>query len=432
MKKLTQRTKMRLILYSFYVLIALLPFITFISSFSNSLQYLIDREIEVQAQLADKSMNTIHSSLQYADSYTSALTSTGYVQPYISAPGKPGNQLVFRMMTMHDVFPILSDQNKLITRTYIYSRNSDSIIDRYSAYLDLKRHYEKIFRLGDMTQEEWKTNILQSQAGNSFLSTLDEKGREVLLYSRQLPVYPSSGGRIIFYLDADLLHTLLNGSSSEEMRHSIALYDENGSLLLSSNPQQVSNNLYTQYGEISGHLEITGTDGNRQILLSTSLPDYGFTLYTGIPKAYFTNHALRMSAGTLRSILPITLISLVLLFFILRYSHQPLRAAISFAPETPDIKTLNPFKYVQQAIMHLSNISQEQELMLQNSRLEMKEAVLSMLVYQKITPNFPLEEKLAEYGINYDADCFRSLILVIRDPENKEYLPISSQMHMVV
>lgn len=432
MSRLPQQTKLRLILYSFYALIALLPVITFISSFSTSLQFLIDREIQVQSQLAGKSLDVIHSSLIYADSYTNSLVSTGYTRSYISASAEPRNQLVSRIQKMHDAFPILGDQNELLTRVYIYSRNSDSILDRYSGYLDINRHYDKIFKLSTMTLDEWRSSVLQNRSFSAFLSTADEAGNPTLLYTRQLPIYPSAGGRIVFYLDAQRLMALLCGETTENMTRSVALYDENGVLLLSSPAQQTGENLFTRYGEIDGHLEITGAGGKKQLLFSSTLPDYGFTLYTGIPKAYFTAYALRMSVTTLRNILPFSLLSLVLLFFILRSSHQPLSAAITSVPDGMEIKTLNPFKYVAQSLHHLSDVSREQELLLQNSRMELQESILSMLVYQKKTPNFPLEEKLAEYGISYDADCFRALILVIRDGDSGDPLPVSNHMHMLV
>ena len=41
-----------------------------------------------------------------------------------------------------------------------------------------------------------------------------------------------------------------------------------------------------------------------------------------------------------------------------------------------------------------------------------------------------LIDKLAEYGISYDAACFRALILVLRDTESGDPLPISSHMHL--
>ncbi len=433
MSRLSRQARLRLALYSFYALIAILPVIVFISVFNTSLHYAIEREIEIQAQLAVKSLDILHSSLQYADAYTNALSSTGYLQSYVSSPASPGNHLVSRMLTMHDAFPILTDQTHLIDRVYIYSRSSDSIIDRYSGYLDLKLHYEKIFRLGDMTQEEWKSRVLQSQDGPVFLQTLDEKGQDVILYSRPLPVYPITGGRIIFYLDGRQFHSLMSGSDTEDLFRSIALYDDKGSLLYTNTNRtpQEKDNLYTRYAHITGHLEVSGDDG-KQILFSSTLPDYGLTLYTGMRKAYFINHALHMSAKTLWNTLPLTLLSLFLLFFIVRYSHQPLREAIDFAQGSPDIKTWNPFKYVQQSIMYLSDVNQRQIQMLQVSRSEMQEAVLSMLVYRKKIPSFPLEEKLAEYGIVYNADCFCALILMIRDPDSNGFLPVSSQMHMLI
>ena len=429
-KALNRQSKLRLILYSFYALIALFPVITFFSSFSTSLRFLIDREIEVQSQLSHAGLDTIHSSLLYADSYTDSLISTGYTQSYIAASSEPRNQLVSRIQKMHDAFPLLSDQNDLLSRVYIYSRNSDSILDRYSAYLNLERHYEKLFKLSDLSAEEWKHVVLQNRAYSTFLSTKDEAGKAAIIYNRQLPAYPTTGGRIVFYLDANRLLNLLAGDTSKEIQRSVHLYDEVGTLLLASHDHDESDNLFTRFGSIDGHLEIKGADGKKQILFSSALTDYGFTLYTGIPKAYFTAHALRMSAATLRIILPFSLLSFVLLFFILRYSHDPLSAAITSVPDTVVIETLNPFKYVAQSLHHLSDVSRQQELLLQNSRMEMQEAILSMLVYQKKTPNFPLEEKLAEYGISYDAACFRALILVLRDTESGDPLPISSHMHL--
>lgn len=430
MPKLSRQAKLRLILYSFYALIALLPFITFFSSFSTSLRFLIDREMQLQSQIAEKNLDTIHSSLLYADAYTDSLLSTGYTKSFIAASAEPSNQLVSRMQKMRDAFPILNDQNSLLNRVYIYSQNSDSIIDRYSGYLDIDRHYEKIFRLGNMTLDAWKSDILQNRAFSSFISTQDEAGNDVLLYSRQLPIYPTSGGRIVFYLDREKLLSLLASSTAAEMERSVALYDESGESLLVSDSLRTTGSLYERFGSIEDHLEFVGADGKKNILFSSSLPDYGFTLYTGVPKAYFTAHALRMSVTTLRNILPFSLLSLVLLFLILRSSHQPLNAAITSVPEGVEIETLNPFKYVAQSLNHLSDRSRQQELLLQSSRMEMQEAILSMLVYQKKTPNFPLEEKLAEYGISYDADCFRALILVLRDAESGEPLPISSHMHL--
>lgn len=430
--KLTRSVKLRMILSCFYLLIALLPVIAFISSFSNSLRFLIDREMDVQAQLTRSSMNTIYSSILHADSYANALTSISHTQSYIAAPATPSNQLVSRMQSMHDAFPLFYDQPGIFRRVFIYSRSSDSILDRNSGYLNLQQHYDKIFKLQDYTFEEWRSSVLQSKSVFDFISTRDETMTPALLYTRQLLIYPNAIGRIVFYMDADVLLDMLEGDPAPDMGKRIVLYDHSGTVLLHNLPAEPSYNFFERYGIMQGHQEIADGNGEKQILFSSQMPAYGWTLYTSIPRRYFTVYALRMSVHTFGSILPFSLLSCVLLFFILRYSHHPLHAALTDIPDTVNIATLNPFKYVQQSLRHFSDMSQQQELLLRNSRMEMQDAILSMLVYQKKSLDFPLEEKLAEYGLNFDADCYRGLILTAQDPENGDFLPVSNHMHMLI
>ena len=419
--------RLQRVLLLFYVVMLIFPVLTCLTAYFQSLQFVIDREMESQTALARTGMEHAEASLRDADAYANSLMGMKQFESYLRTNG-PQNVLASRMQTMLQNFPVFSDSNRIVTRSYIYSASSDSILDKLSGYLNLSLHYDRLFRIEGYDFDAWHDQILRDSRSWRYLSSAPDARGDYILYSRRIS-YGTRTGRILFYLDANRLLEVLNGYSPEDAPGFTALFDRDGKLL-HTNAQGAVDDLFSRYAAFDGYIQIE-TEGEKTILSAVTLPAYGWTLYVAVPRAHFTQNALQMSLGIVQRLLPLLIVGTLLMAMLLWSSHRPIRQTITHLPE--DLSTtLNPFKYVQQSVDFLSETNRRQEAQLMESRGELKEAILSSLIYQKQGKDSHLAEKLAEVGLHFESDAYRALILTLWEPGGSAMLPITDRMHMIV
>ena len=120
--------RLQRVLLLFYVVMLIFPVLTCLTAYFQSLQFVIDREMESQTALARTGMEHAEASLRDADAYANSLMGMKQFESYLRTNG-PQNVLASRMQTMLQNFPVFSDSNRIVTRSYIYSASSDSILD---------------------------------------------------------------------------------------------------------------------------------------------------------------------------------------------------------------------------------------------------------------------------------------------------------------
>lgn len=410
----------------FYVVMVALPVLTCLTAYYQSLQFVIDREMNSQASLAQVGLEQVELSLQGADQYAATLMSLQPFNSWLAVDASPKNILTSRMKALLGSLPAFRDSSGLISRSYIYSASSDSILDKNSGYLNLPLHYDKQFALEGYDFDAWRALLRDHRAACFLPSAPDARGRAVL-YSRRVS-YGVRQGRVVFYLDTARLLELFHRVNAYAPKGFLALYDRDGALLY-TDAEMEATALFQQYGAFSGYTAAS-VEGENMLLCAASLPAYGWTLYIATPRAHFIESAMQISLGILWRLLPLLLISTLLALLLLRNSHRPLRQALNHLPNQQS-QTLNPFKFVQQQVDLLAETNRRQEQALRESRGELREAMLSSLIYQKQAPDFPLGEKLAELGLSFESDHYRALVLTLFSPAG-EKLPITDRMHMVV
>ncbi|HUM61425.1 MAG TPA: hypothetical protein PLA31_08310, partial [Clostridia bacterium] len=430
--RLSKSQKLQFVLLILYLFILLIPVASTLSFYNESLQYSIEQEMNTQVQVLNSGMRTVESSLQYADAYVSSLHANAAIRTYLSTTALSRGQLVSSIMKVHEAFPMLKDPNDIFHRLLIYSEASGWIIDGNSAYLNPRQYYYALFPSQAMDYDEWRDTILHKNNYKIFFPSIDNEGHQDLLYIKHLAPSSFSQGKVILYMDMEKLIEWIAAENSEAVPRSLFLFDVNGSVLYQSDSQRPANELFADYGAFHGIQEMTFPNSKRTLIFSCTLEKYGWTLYTAIPHSYFARSAKETSIRTLRNIFPFQLISLMLGFFFIHYSHRPIRKAISAVSNSVDVATMNPFKYVEHSVNFLSDINQKQAKLLCSSSMEIQEAMLTMLVYQKKQPSFPLEDKLKEYGLVFEACYFSALILQVMDHEKQEALQITNRMHMII
>ena len=421
---------LKLVLIAFYLMIIFMPIAVFISTYVNSFQFSVEQEKLLQNQLTMNGMQIVNNSLQLCDTYAIGISSQSQFINYYFTGAKPSNRLVQRICSLRDSLPYINDPNGLIYRYYVYCSHSDTIVDHHSGYLSPQLIYQELFALDGYNYDMFWKKILNNTDAQSFIPALDENNRSAMLYSRILRSgrHPS---RIVFYMDMQKMISCLSGNSAHAQT-SVTLTDDDGSILYQSKEHKSLAKFPFLHNVEEYPCEITTVEGEKEILFANRLSAYGWILYTSVPVDYFTSHALKISLNTMRNLLPLLLLQIIFIILLIRHSYIPIRTTLTKLGPSQEIHSVNPFKHVQHSLSHLSSVNEEQRMMLSRSRLEMQEAILSMLIYQKKHYNFPLEQRLQEYGLHFEGDYYRGLVLMLFDTESDESLQISEHMHMAI
>lgn len=421
--------RLKLILLIFYLLILLLPVITYFSVYSQTLHLVTDKEMESQQMLADSAMSQLLSSLQYADNYTDSLTSITETANYLSNTGKDTARLVSAVRSLHDTFPIFSDANGILGSPVLYSASSRTMADRQSAYLNLRRYYQSILFSSDMSYQAWTEKFLEDRESVSFVKPSLESS--VIVYSKRIIGKLNKGGRIFFEINAERLEELFRGTDMGTPK-SLALMDRNGKLLYQSGITQDDALSIKQLSPAEGPSRI-GTGKGSKVLCTSQLDDYGLTLYTMISGQYFREHAFTASFEIIQVTLPVLILILFFLILFICYSHRTLQSTAAFLPNDLQITTINPLKYFQQSVRQLSDTNRDQSLRLQQSRQEMLDATIDIMIYQgNVSSDEPLENRLARLGMPLEAEHYRAMILSLFDSVTGTPITVSEQMHTLL
>lgn len=422
--------RMQFVLTLFYVTILLVPLLTFFFTWYSSFDMLVAQEMELQSMVARANLQVLAFSLKYADSYADSLMGLTAMQSFLSSSGSPSSAFISHVMSLHNSYPHLDDMNGLLLDSFVYSRRNGSIVNRTSCFQKPERFYDSMFRISDDSFEQWKQKVLEPEEPMVFLAS--EDGGHTVLYSHNFSWQAWNGGRIVFTLDGDRLQSLLDASSEEYETAVLALSTDDGRLLCSSGDTEGVRDELAAHGTSEGIWTLSRKGAESLVMCSARLDSYGLVLYVGIPKAFFSGAALRLAANGMRFTLPVLLCGLLLLLWLLRRSHRPLSNSLAAvaAKDTPE--TMNPFLYLSDSISHMNDESRLQAARLQSSHMEMQEALLSMLVYNKNNSDFPLEARLSACGFRFDGDLLAGMILTLRDADTGETLPIAEHTHMMI
>ena len=422
--------RMQFVLTLFYVTILLVPLLTFFFTWYSSFDMLVAQEMELQSMVARTNLQMLAFSLEYADSYADSLLGLTAMQSFLSSSGSPSSAFVSHVMSLHNSYPHLDDMNGLLLDSFVYSRRSGSIVNQTSCFQKPERFYDSMFRISDDSFAQWKQKVLEPEKPMVFLAS--EDGGHTVLYSRNFSWQAWNGGRIVFTLNGDRLQSLLDASSEEYETVVLALSTDDGRLLCGSGDTEGVLDELSAHGTSEGIWTLSRKDDESLVMCSARLDSYGLVLYVGIPKAFFSGAALRLAANGMRFTLPVLLCGLLLLLWLLRRSHRPLRNSLAAVAPSDAPETMNPFLYLSDSICLMNDESRLQAARLQSSRMEMQEALLSMLVYNKNNSDFPLEAKLSACGFRFDGDLLAGMILTLRDANTGEQLPIAEHTHMMI
>lgn len=422
--------RMQFVLTLFYVTILLIPLLTFFFSWYTSFDMLVAQEMELQSMVARSNLQVLAFSLKYADSYADSLMGLKDMQAFLSSSGSPSSAFVSHVMSLHNNYPHLDDMNGLLLDSFVYSRRNGSIVNQTSCFQKPERFYDSMFRISDDSYAQWKQRVLEPEEPMVFLAS--EGGGNTVLYSRNFSWQAWNGGRIVFTLDGGRLQSLLEASSEEYETAVLALSTDDGRLLCGSGDTEGVRDELAAHGTSEGIWTLKRKGAESLVMCSARLDSYGLVLYVGIPKAFFSGAALRLAASGMRYTLPVLLCGLLLLIWLLRRSHRPLRNSLAAVAAEDGPETMNPFLYLSDSISHMNDESRLQAARLQSSRMEMQEALLSMLVYNKNNSDFPLQAKLTACGFRFDGDALAGMILTLRDADTGEPLPIAEHTHMMI
>ena len=423
--------RMLRVLLLFYAAMVVLPILTCFFAYYQSLHFAIAREMEIQSSMAGIGMERLESSLQDADAYAASLMRLQCFEQYLRMTGTQKNKLTAQMRAVLDVLPVLNDPSDILSGFYIYSASSDSILDAQAGYLRIDSYYEGSFALEGYSCVAWHDEILNDSSFSRLFATGTGTEDTTLMYSKRLSYGTRNPGRILFFLNVEsILETFSHYSAYDELGF-LSLCDQQGTGLYTTNPDMDLQTLFAKYGTFDGFSEIR-LGKESLILCAKPLNAYGLTLYIGTPKAYFTHSALGMSLEIARGLVPLVLLSTILMLVLLRNSHRPIQQTIAHLSKSSEPSTLNPFKYVQQSMEQLAELNRKQEQQLQNSRMDLRTAMLSALIYQNAPDGFPLAEKLAELDFSLDAEHYRAIALSLYAQDSGTPLTIADRMHVVI
>lgn len=405
------------------------PFMIYFSVFYQNLQTMLTQEINLQTTAAEACITNLNQAVASADEYTAALLQMENFEDYFCISSSQPAELVSNMRNLMKTYPVFYDAGRILIDSYVYSATSNTILSPSSGYLRLYNYYENVFSLPNYDYFQWKEKILNHSKNTLFVATGDEE--QNLLYSKRIGYGVRFGGRIFFRLSSQkILTTFL--SLPYAQTSSIILYDQAGTPIYSRLSDAESMNpadMYTAFSSLDNSDISAGYHDDQYVYCAAHSPQHQLKLCIITPISYFHQQAMQSSAHTLLNHVPLIVINLIMSILILCFSLPHLNATVKQFSMISSIRTINPFRYVQQAASDLLDTHKEYAALLEESRHELQSAVVSELIFQKNQDAESLRQKLSKYGLSLSAPYFRAVVLMLIAHQDQSALPITQEMH---
>lgn len=302
-----------------YVCVMIVSFVMGVGMYQISYRNAENQSIQFSSVLLDQTCETIEKSLSEAVSFSYMLNSISD-WPEMNQAGLSKGDLTMNIQSIAKSLPSFSDTSGLITRYFVYSDKSNTIVEHGSGYLNLKDYYRTSFAYDDMSYDEWYSSVLKEENGvllPAKSNRYTNKEYHSFLYIQPIVLSNKSyTGRIFFFFDSDILFNMI-ASVYEYGVNGIAVYNKQGLLLASDGSVDFPEKAIS-----------TGTvaRGRDSVIISSPLSTRAqIRLVINIPSSYFASRLSSLRTMLLIGTGSMLLIGIFVDFWLLRMSHRPLK-----------------------------------------------------------------------------------------------------------
>jgi AraC-like DNA-binding protein len=389
----------------------------------------------------DQGRQMMDTRLKEVESMVLQLSLNYQIQAFLNA-SKPLSDYEYDMLReMQSTLPAYKLTNMFVYDTYVYFRNSDTILspNHTSSRMDIL--YNNFLKYEGMDLEQWKRKVGEKYYKNSYWPvqqvTSEKSAEQLVTYIQSIPFayYGNPKGVVIVLIrESEMQNTLVNLVNSNNGWYYIA--DQNGQIITSKNID--AENLSASQALI-GQMKPNGISGYKQVALKGqdlfqiySRSEYNqWTYVAGIPaKAIFSkvNYIKRLFFLTA---LVTFLVGLAVAIYLAYRNSKPVREIIRKIQarfESTGNPGVNEYDFLDGAFLQLieSNANMKSEL-------EKQIPILKANFFERLFRNgfnrvTEIESMLASIGLIMDWDRYVVFVARIEGYNNEISSEIAGQM----
>lgn len=311
--------------------------------------------------------------------------------------------------------------NKLINFSYIYFKNSNSILST-NASNDIKDVYEFYHKSEKFLFEDWKKLIEGIHTWDyKILSRVVNVGKttETIAFMQTLPVeYPSMNlGNVVILVDKEQFSNILSEVKWVE-DNEIFILDKNSDIIASTSEIKLPPKLNYDRLKEDGKL-INERIGDEDVIIThidSAVSDWKYV--SMIPKAVFLKKAKYVRNLTLLGIFFCLIIGGAVAYFMAKRNYNPVKKILETLVNRAGIafnQDINEFDFINQSIELTVEQKESISEKLKNQYGILKSNYILKLLTGKISDGVSLEEAMTSYNIEFSSEYFAVMMFLIED-----------------
>jgi|GEM_PF-2443560 len=403
----------RKILMSFsvsYMVMLLIPLIMCVVACSFYITTIETAVREGNNQRVSSALFQLEQSLNEADNHQKSLVSrNGGLNKLMrsdSVNTYDVRQLIGNIGSFQDGFGLFS-------RYYIYSRENMVLLEPSRGYISYFRDYATSFAYGDYTAQEWLGMLNSRQSGLLPVATVanPEGPSRALPYVANYPLNNINCGKIVYYLDAERLLTMLEGILDQEYPCRIWLTTGDGTLLFSNTDAALP------AGSLSAS-EVS-IDGDNYYISRLSSAKHHFILHTAIREDSFKASTIHSLSPMMAVMALMLVLGIIFSVYLWQLNHRPLRETLEHL-SLPDGSESRGLWQIHDAV---NDLTQANNTLLEIQGVQqdlLRTAAINRMLSGDLHTSHELDGLLQFIDLDIDCDCYRGIFLMLGQPKEDD------------
>jgi len=320
--------------------------------------------------------------------------------------------------------PRVTLNNEYIKAYYLYSRRNELIVMPSAVFLRLPLYYEPLFQFGDLTYDEWKTEILCQEYYGKLLpsrmvSVNGSKSRCIpYLYTYRSEVSFQPSGKFVFLLNENSILKLMDQARLNGAEYS-CLFDEENDVVLSNGStawiDQINQMMKNE--QITQHISEFTVSGEKVIAIKSQSGIFNYSCLSVVPYSEIYQQDNVVSARILlfSAVFIMFLIGVLLAYVMAVNSYRPLKNIMNshniLKNSANQATDRNEISLIDQTITKLKDNQNFLQKNINSQRIWMKDVFFSQLIDGSIDIHGDIEKSLAAIGVELEfVQCYGVVI----------------------
>ncbi len=365
-------------------------------------------------------------------------------QLYLSLRNSGTKQLNFyyEMRKLMDQLRPYTLSGNIVDDFFIYMKNPNYIISPVMAY-DADFFFQKVFKYGKMSQEQWLTELGRYHSGTvlpTSKAVLESRNITVIPYIHSLPTthFRNVDGAIVFLLNTGGIQKLLKQANFSQSGW-VLILDEKNRLITGLSEKKIPPQIFSIDNKKAEGFKHSHFWGERMIVSYTTSPYNGWKYISILPSRLVMQKVFYIKGIIAASIILSLLIGAIIAYLLTARNTKPLRKILDLVKENLDrdsekAEEEDALQFLQGSVSQLINNNQKLQETIKNYMPIIRTAFFDRLLKGEFNNAEQIEAIAAYLRLEIKGDKF--LVLMLRfgqdDIFNREIIEESNITKMVL